>query len=129
MENFMLPMEKFDFEAPAEVFTGGGHSDSRRPMRYLRSGTGAEAVRHVIERQQPDLLAATVGGSTKCASAEWQSGNFTIAPPIRFIAGQPTEARPSHIARSGSHIQVETSSRSLCRGTATQRTQASRLKQ
>jgi hypothetical protein len=56
----IVPMENFYFEAPAEVFTGGRHSGSYRPMRYLRFCTGAEAVRYVIERQRMDLLAVTV---------------------------------------------------------------------
>ena len=53
-------MENFDFEAPAEVFTGRGRGKGFGPVRYRRFRTGAEAVRHVIEAQKPDLLMGTV---------------------------------------------------------------------
>jgi hypothetical protein len=60
-------MENFDFEAPADVFTGRGGSNSHGvmrnhshgTMRYRRFRTGAEAVRHVIENQKSDLLGGT----------------------------------------------------------------------
>ena len=52
-------MEHFDFEAPADVFTGRGRSNSHGAMRYRRFRTGAEAVRHVIENQKSDLLGGT----------------------------------------------------------------------
>lgn len=53
-------MEHFDFKAPAEVFVGRGRGYSR--MAYLRFGTGAEAIRHVVERQDTATVAATVVG-------------------------------------------------------------------
>ena len=56
----MRKMENFDFEAPAEVFTGRGRSKSSASMRYRRFATGAEAVRHVIEVQKFDLLGGTI---------------------------------------------------------------------
>ena len=55
----MIFMKNFDFEAPADVFTGRGRSNGNGGMRYRRFRTGAEAVRHVIETQQSDLLGGT----------------------------------------------------------------------
>jgi hypothetical protein len=55
----MMRMKDFDFEAPADVFTGRGRSNSNGAMRYRRFRTGAEAVQHVIETQKSDLLGGT----------------------------------------------------------------------
>lgn len=48
-------MEQFDFEAPADVFAGGGRGGRGRPMQYRRFHTGAEALRHAIEDLPADL--------------------------------------------------------------------------
>jgi hypothetical protein len=52
-------MTRFNFRAPAELFTGRSARGSR-PMRYHRFDTGAEAVRFAIETLTPDQLLACV---------------------------------------------------------------------
>ena len=42
-------MEKFDFEAPAEVYSLVQRGFRRLPMVYRKFETGAEAVRYAIE--------------------------------------------------------------------------------
>jgi hypothetical protein len=37
-------MDRFDFNAPAEVFSGTGRGASRRRMTYHRFSNGAEAI-------------------------------------------------------------------------------------
>ena len=53
-------MENFDFNAPADVFVGGGRINRRKAMSYRRFQTGAEAIRFAIELQAADKLVATV---------------------------------------------------------------------
>lgn len=53
-------MEKFDFSAPAEIFTSKGRGVGRRPMTYHRFSTGAEAVRYAIETLPVEKLYGTV---------------------------------------------------------------------
>lgn len=53
-------MDQFDFNAPAEIFSGTGRWASRRPMTYHRFSTGAEAIRFAIEVQTAEMLAGTV---------------------------------------------------------------------
>jgi hypothetical protein len=54
----MSLMENFMFDSPAEVFTTGGFKVKK--MTYLRFPTGAEAIRHVIERSHPAGLRGTI---------------------------------------------------------------------
>jgi hypothetical protein len=42
-------LEKFPFEAPAEIYATGGTAARKRPMSYRRFPTSAEAIRFVIE--------------------------------------------------------------------------------
>jgi hypothetical protein len=49
-------MEKFNFEAPADVYNVFGGMGKRRAMTYVRFDTGALAVQHVIEVLGPDKL-------------------------------------------------------------------------
>ena len=50
-------MTRFDYRAPAELFTGRS-ARGARPMRYHRFDTGAEAVRFAIETLPSDQLIA-----------------------------------------------------------------------
>ena len=52
-------MTRFDYRAPAELFTGRS-ARGARPMRYHRFDTGAEAVRFAIETLPSDQLIACV---------------------------------------------------------------------
>jgi len=56
----ILIMEKFDFSAPADIFTSKGRGVGRRPMTYRRFSTGAEAVRYAIETLPAETLYGTV---------------------------------------------------------------------
>jgi len=53
-------MYQFDFNAPAEIFTGTGRWVSRRTMAYHRFTTGAEAIRYAMEVLGPEMLSGTV---------------------------------------------------------------------
>lgn len=50
----------FDFNAPADVFIGGGRIGRRVAMSYRRFATTAEAVRFAIELQSSKKLPLTV---------------------------------------------------------------------
>lgn len=52
-------MTRFDYRAPAELFTGRS-ARGARPMRYHRFDSGAEAVRFAIETLPSDQLIACV---------------------------------------------------------------------
>ena len=52
-------MSRFDYEAPAELFTGRSTRGSR-PMRYHRFDSGAEAVRFAVEMLTNEQLLAAV---------------------------------------------------------------------
>jgi hypothetical protein len=52
-------MSRFDYDAPAELFTGRSTRGSR-PMRYHRFDSGAEAVRFAIETLTNEQLLAAV---------------------------------------------------------------------
>jgi hypothetical protein len=49
----------FDFDAPAELFSGTGQGAARGTMQYRRFASGGEAIRYAIE----DLPAALLRGS------------------------------------------------------------------
>ena len=53
-------MDKFDFNAPAEVFSGTGSWAGRRPMTYHRFSNGAEAIRFAMEVLAAEARAGTV---------------------------------------------------------------------
>lgn len=52
-------MPRFDYDAPAELFTGRSARGSR-PMRYHRFDTGAAAVQFAIETLTSEQLLAAV---------------------------------------------------------------------
>lgn len=52
-------MTRFNYRAPAELFTGRS-ARGARPMRYHRFDTGAEAVQFAIETLPSDQLIACV---------------------------------------------------------------------
>jgi hypothetical protein len=52
-------MTKFDYRAPAELFTGRS-ARGTRPMRYHRFDSGAEAVRFAVETLTSEQLLAAV---------------------------------------------------------------------
>jgi len=52
-------MTKFDYDAPAELFTGRSIRGARS-MRYHRFDSGAEALRFAIETLPPEHLLAAV---------------------------------------------------------------------
>lgn len=52
-------MSRFDYDAPAELFTGRS-TRGARPMRYHRFDSGAEAVRFAIETLTNEQLLAAV---------------------------------------------------------------------
>jgi hypothetical protein len=52
-------MTRFDYRAPAELFTGRS-ARGARPMRYHRFDSGAEALRFAIETLPSDQLIACV---------------------------------------------------------------------
>jgi hypothetical protein len=56
----ITPMDYFHYDAPAEVFAGRGRRGQRHAMTYRRFPTGAEAIQHVIEFQDAEMLAGTV---------------------------------------------------------------------
>ncbi len=53
-------MEQFDFNLPAEVFSGASSRNKRLAMVYRRFTTGAEALRFAIEGQAAERLRATI---------------------------------------------------------------------
>lgn len=53
-------MEQFDFDGPAEVFSGDRKRNKRQAMLYRRFPTGAEALRFVVEGLGADRLSSTV---------------------------------------------------------------------
>jgi hypothetical protein len=56
---FEETMRKFNYRAPAELFTGRSMRGAR-PMRYHRFDSGADAIRFAVETLSADQLLATV---------------------------------------------------------------------
>lgn len=52
-------MSKFDYEATAELFSPKSRRFNRAPIGYARFERAAEAIRHAIEGQPPELLRGT----------------------------------------------------------------------
>ncbi len=53
-------MNEFDFSAPADVYASRGRGASKRPVKYHRFDSAAEAIRFVIETLPLDMLAGTI---------------------------------------------------------------------
>ena len=58
--DYIALMDRFDYDAPAELFISKSRSRSRHPVKYRRFATGAEAVRFAIEELPTALQAGTV---------------------------------------------------------------------
>jgi hypothetical protein len=48
-------MEKFPYDAPAEIYSSDGTGARKRPMSYRRFASSAEAIRFAIE-QLPQMM-------------------------------------------------------------------------
>ena len=48
-------MNAFDYSAPAELFASASKR-AKRPMRYTRFETAAQAIKYAVEELPPDLL-------------------------------------------------------------------------
>jgi hypothetical protein len=53
-------MEPFDFNVPAELFSGDRRRNKRLAMQYRRFESGAEAVRFAVEGQAAERLRTTI---------------------------------------------------------------------
>ena len=53
-------MEKFDFNAPADLFALAPGLRQRRPLSYRRFTTAAEAIRHAMEAEDTGALGSTI---------------------------------------------------------------------
>jgi hypothetical protein len=51
----MEEVEKFEYEAPAELYSSGSVGSRKHPVSYRRFASGAEAIRFAIE-ELPQLL-------------------------------------------------------------------------
>ena len=48
-------MDKFEYDAPAEVYSSNGRGAQKRPVTYRRFASSAEAIQFIIE-QLPELM-------------------------------------------------------------------------
>jgi len=65
-------MDKFDFDAPAEIFASRRRGAGRQLVSFHRFPTGADAIRHAMEVLSPDMLTGTVmqSGDERFGAAE-----------------------------------------------------------
>jgi hypothetical protein len=86
-------MEKFDFEAPAEVFNAGGRMGKRRAMAYLRFQTGAEALQHAMEVLGPDKLGGTTiqSDEARFGAADIRELYDSIEYPLPRVPAAPAQ--------------------------------------
>jgi hypothetical protein len=52
-------MSGFDYRAPAELYASASKT-GKRPMRYTRFKSAAEAIKYAIEELPPELLLGSV---------------------------------------------------------------------
>jgi hypothetical protein len=50
------PNERFDFDAPAELFSGKSHRVRSRILKYMRFARAADAIRFAIEKLPAEVL-------------------------------------------------------------------------
>jgi hypothetical protein len=53
-------MTSFDFKHPAELYPSRSRAQGRRPIKYRRFSTAAEALRFAVEELPPSLLLGAV---------------------------------------------------------------------
>ncbi|KAB2942273.1 MAG: hypothetical protein K8F92_02010 [Hyphomicrobium sp.] len=53
-------MEKFAYDAPAEIYSSAGTGARKRPVSYRRFASGAEAIRFTIEELPQMMQRGTV---------------------------------------------------------------------
>jgi hypothetical protein len=53
-------MKDFDYSEPAEIYASRGRGSTRRPMKFHRFETVAQAVRFAMEILPAEMLAGTV---------------------------------------------------------------------
>jgi hypothetical protein len=51
----MLVVSAFDYRAPAELYASSSKT-GKRPMRYTRFKSAAEAIKYAVEELAPELL-------------------------------------------------------------------------
>ena len=51
----MAPVSAFDYRAPAELYASASKT-GKRPMRYTRFKSAAEAIKYAVEELPPELL-------------------------------------------------------------------------
>lgn len=56
----MVPVDKFAFEAPAEIYSSGGTRARKGPISYRRFQSSAEAIRFAVEELPQILQRGTV---------------------------------------------------------------------
>jgi len=56
----MRPVDKFAFEAPAEIYSSGGTRTRKGPMSYRRFPSSAEAIRFAVEELPQIMQRGTV---------------------------------------------------------------------
>lgn len=56
----MVLLDKFPFEAPAEIYATAGAGARKRPMSYRRFANSAQAIRFVIEELPQIVQRGTV---------------------------------------------------------------------
>ncbi len=53
-------MDQFDFTVPAEVYATRGRGNTKRPVKFHRFDTAAEAIRFIMEQLPADVQGGTV---------------------------------------------------------------------
>ncbi|MCC6948067.1 MAG: hypothetical protein IT539_09915 [Bradyrhizobiaceae bacterium] len=115
-------MTKFDYDAPAELFTGRSIRGARS-MRYHRFDSGAEALRFAVETLPPEHLLAAVlkidevryrHGEIRAfyeASAyplprKKAAGETAATPPVKQASARRTDKAPAKSKRAPARKQT-----------------------